>query len=42
MESRSKNLPFRPVVVETRTEGFDQNAVEVIERSLDFTTGDGR
>ena len=41
MQSRSKNLPFRPVVVETKTEGFDQNAVEVIERSLDFRFFEG-
>ena len=41
MKSRSKKLSFRPVVIETRTEGFDQNAVEVIEQSLDFCFFEG-
>jgi len=41
MQTRANNLSINPVLVETRTEGFDQSAVEVIERSLDFRFFEG-
>ena len=41
MGSRSKKLSFCPVLVKTRTDGFDQSAVEVIERSLEFRFFEG-